>query len=276
MVWAAVAMWRRPQLEPDEPQDAAGVRLLVMAAMVPWTVFLAFSVITKVQPNWPVLAVFPGSALLVGWLRRRIRTEGLVRRTRGAVIAGTVLGLTMVVVMHRTDLLMPLFARMAAGAPPWELTPVAKYDPAARLRGWAQLGQAVGEILEQEHRRGRDPFIVTDDYQVTSEIAFYCPGQPAVYCLQSALGDRFSQYDLWTNPIRDAEQFVGRPCIYVGARKPALTGDGIEGPGVMPGLTLVRGVNHKVRGQRIRLWPIHLCDAYAGFGSVDASTRYRY
>ncbi len=269
MLLAVVALWRQPRPQPGEHHSPAALRLLLYATLVPWAVFLVFSPITKIQPNWPMLSLLPGVILLALWLARLLRqTNRQTRRRATALVAvGTILGVATVVVMHRTEWLMPLLARVAPKESVFNLTPVAKYDPTARLRGWSQLGAAVGRHLDAAHRGGRDPFIVTDDYQVASEIAFYCPGRPQVYCLQAALGNRQSQYDIWPNPIRDAGEFVGRPCIYVGSRKPELFGEGRFAPAALRGAQLVETVEHRVRGHLIQLWPVYTCEEFAGLAS---------
>lgn len=263
---AVVALWRRPAPTPPESHASASVRFLLAATITPWLVIGGFSFITKVQPNWPVLALLPGMPLLVAWLRRQWWGARRARRlARIVIITGAVTGGTAVVLMHHTEWFAPALRWVARREPPWNLTPVAKYDPTARLRGWSQLGAAVGEVLQAEQQRGRAPFVVTDDYQVASEVAFYTPGHPQVYCLQSVLGDRQSQYDLWRpNPIFDEAQFKGRPCIYIGALKPLLTGEGTNQPAVLPGLTQVRTVEHRVGSNLIQLWAIYTCDDYAG------------
>lgn len=251
----------RPAWESHRPES---IRLLALAAALPWLLFLGFALITKVQPNWPVVALVPGVVLLAIWGARGLGDFSRRRAYAALLAAGGILGAAQVLVAHRSEWLMPVFAWMARDAPPWDLTPVARYDPSARLRGWSRLGRAVGEVLDEQRRAGRDPFILTDDYQLASQIAFYCPGQPRVYCAQSALGGRRSQYDIWTNPIRDADAFTGRPVVYVGALHPRLTGEA-GGPAALPDLRPVRTVEHAVRGQRVQLWTIWYCDAFAGF-----------
>jgi hypothetical protein len=267
MACAVVSLGRSPQPQAGECHQTADVRLLVCATITPCLAFLPFSLITKVQPNWPVVALLPGSILLVLWLARLLRRpRASTRRAAGAVIAaGAVLGGAAVIVLHHTEWLMPAFTWLARHEPPWNLTPTARYDPTSRLRGWSELGAAVGRVLESERNAGRDPFIATDDYQTASQIAFYCPGQPQVYCLQAALGDRQSQYDIWPNPIRDAERFVSRPCIYVGARKPELFGGVGLTHVALPGVDQpVVTVEHCVRGRLVQIWPIYVCPRYAG------------
>ncbi|MBP7748216.1 MAG: glycosyltransferase family 39 protein [Phycisphaerae bacterium] len=261
---AVVALWRRPGAEPGELLEPAATRFLICATVTPWLVFLAFSPITKIQPNWPVLALLPGTVLLVAWLARLLRQPATRSTGRVLIVAGVLLGAGSVAVMHYSHWLTPAFAWLARREPPWNLTPVAKYDPTARLRGWSQLAAAVDEVLATERAAGREPFIVTDDYQTASEIAFYCPGEPAVYCLQAVLGNRQSQYDIWPNPIRNAAQFIGRPCIYVGTLKPELIGQGASAHVALRGARLATTVEHRVRGHLYRVWPVYVCEEFAG------------
>jgi len=283
MVAGTIALWRRPVAAPDERHEAWAIRLLVLATAAPWLVFLGFSPITKIQPNWPAVALLAGTPVMAAWLARRWRIPAQRRRVGAFIAAGVVLGGCEVLAAHRSEWLTPVFVWLARGAPPlgltppappWELTPVAHYDPAARLRGWAELGTAVGAALRDERTAGREPFILAGDYGAASEIAFYCPGNPEVYSAQSVVGNRRSQYDVWPNPIRQRAEFVGRPCLYVGSLHRVLTGDSTGAHAALPGLRLVRTVEHQVGGQVVQIWSIYACDAFAGFdapagGGVD-------
>lgn len=273
---AAIATWTRSAAPTDgEAHRAVSVRLLWSAAIIPWAVFLGFSPFTKIEPNWPAMAIIPGVALLAGWAARRSLWQSRTTRRRliwsGA--AGTAIGVAVLVLARWPDLLAPVYQRLARAAPPWELTPVVRYDPTARLRGWSKLA-ALDDLLASKQRAGRNPFILADDYQLASEIAFYCPSHPDVYCAQAALGGRQSQYDIWTNPIRDAAQFVGRPCIYVGSLKPQIAGDETHAA-ALPNLTKLTTIEHVVGGLRYQLWGVYWCDAFAGFPArADAATAY--
>ncbi len=283
MVVALVALARAPQPRPPETHDPGALRLLLAAAAVPWAIFLAFSLRTKPQPNWPMPALLPGVVLMVCGLARLWRSShaGARRWARVLVAAGVVWGGALVVVMHRTEWVLPVFHWLARREPPWNLTPIAKYDPTARLRGWSELGRAVGAVWAEARAGGRDPFIVTDDYQTASQIAFYTPGRPTVYCLQAALGDRQSQYDIWRpNPLRDSERFVGRPCVYVGSRKTQLFEPDSSGHVALPDARLARTVEHAVAGWGLRavvqVWSIYVCDGFAGLAWDPARAAPRF
>lgn len=266
--WMAIP---KPEAHSDDPQPVSdahepawSLRFLAICTAVPFTVFLIFSLITKIQPNWPAVGLIAGAPLLVYWLATGWVTPALRIRRRWIVGSGITLGLGASVLAYHTEWLMPAFQWLVRDARPWELTPVAKYDPTARLRGWSELGAAVGEVLKMEKAAGRDPLIMTDDYQVASEIAFYTPGNPIVTCVQSVLGNRRSQYDIWPNPIRDHDLFTGKPVIFVGSRHPLLSGER-GGRAVLENMRLIRTVEHQVRGATLQVWAIHLADSFAGF-----------
>lgn len=267
--WAMVRYLQAPKAERVLP-SGTGVRYLVIATVAPWAAFLVFSPITKIQPNWPVVALMSGSIVLALALVRLLSIIEPRSKKQARLVVGTGVGVGLIVVVlsHNTHWLTPLFGFLARNAPSWELTPAAKYDPSARLRGWSELGHAVGDVLAEQRAAGRDPFIMADHYQTASEIAFYCPAHPTVYCAQAALGDRLSQYDLWTNPIDDRKRFVGRPCIYIGSLKPELYEPSEDKPPPLPGLERAEVVKHRVGGLMYRVWPISVCPSFAGF---DAS-----
>lgn len=274
-ILAAIRHWlTRPKPIAGEPHSAESIRFLLAAAIVPWAFFLAFSVITKVQPNWPAPAMVAAAPLLVGWIYRGLHELNPTRKRVQVVIGlGVVVGSAATIVLHRTEVLLPLWRTLSRSASAWELTPAARFDPTARLRGWSQLA-AIDELLANERTAGREPFIMTDDYQLASEIAFYCPSHPITYCAQSVLGKRQSQYDLWPNPIDDGKSFIGRPCIYVGALSVAITGDEKQ-PAALPNLRKAATIEHYVGDLRYQLWTVSYCDAFAGFASTSES-RDRY
>jgi hypothetical protein len=222
------------------------------------------------------LALLPGTIVLVTWLARLLRGAKTRRAAGGLIVAGGMVGGVSSVVLHHTEWVMPVMGWLARNEPPWNLTPIARFDPTARLRGWSQLGAAVGRVLDEERAAGHDPFVVSGDYQTASEIAFYCPGEPRVYCLQAALGGRQSQYDIWLNPVHDAELFTGRPCVYVGPLRPELTGKGALRHAVLRGLRLVETVEHRVNGHAVHIWPVYVCAEYAGWPAEVHPEHHKY
>jgi hypothetical protein len=58
--------------------------------------------------------------------------------------------------------------------------------------------------------------LLSDRYQISSELAFYTTGQPPTYNVN--LGRRYNQYDLWDG----LPALAGRDAIYVQEDSPAL------------------------------------------------------
>lgn len=81
-------------------------------------------------------------------------------------------------------------------------------DPTIRLRGWKKLGLEMGNIRDNFLKEGR-LFIFSDTYQITSELAFYIPGHPVTFCVNT--GRRMNQYDLW----QGFSNLLGYNAIYV-------------------------------------------------------------
>ncbi len=138
--------------------------------------FLLKSFHGKVQANWALPAYATGfiafSAVFIsGW-------ENIKKWIKWAVITGIFISLITVAIAH-----YPAILRL----PP-------KLDPTARARGWEELGVEVSRVSEGLSKKGRF-FIISDKYQVSSELAFYVKGQPVTYCAN--LERRMNQYDLW-------------------------------------------------------------------------------
>lgn len=257
--------------------SANGARaLLTISTIVVFAVFFAFSFFTKIQPNWPAPALMTGAVLIAAWAMHGDRTALVQQRLNRVLACGIVLGLAIAGLGRRSDVLAPLLGRLTANAPAWELTPAAKYDPAARLRGWHELGTAVGEVVRAQSADDAAPIVLADDYQVSSELAFYTPGQPKVYCVQSALGERLNQYDFWTNPIDEPTKFAGRPCIYVGTLPSESSDKGRRLREAMPGLHPLRTVTHSVRGVPFQVWTIFVADGYRGMKRPTTAAAVHY
>ncbi|MCX5718026.1 MAG: glycosyltransferase family 39 protein [Nitrospirae bacterium] len=138
--------------------------------------FLLKSFQGKVQANWALPAYAAGFiAFSVVFISRWESIKKLIRWT---VIAGVFISLLITATAHYPAIL--------------KLPP--KLDPTARTRGWKELGKEVTRVSEGLSKKGHF-FIISDKYQVSSELAFYVKGQPVTYCVN--LGRRMNQYDLW-------------------------------------------------------------------------------
>lgn len=138
--------------------------------------FLLKSFQGKVQANWALPAYAAGfiafSALFVS------RWESIKKWVRWTVISGIFISLIIVAAAHYPSIL--------------KLSP--KLDPTSRTRGWKELGIEVSRLSDELSKKGHF-FIISDKYQVSSELAFYVKEQPITYCVN--LGRRMNQYDLW-------------------------------------------------------------------------------
>ena len=191
----------------------------------------------KVQANWAVAAYPPLALVAAGALLER--REGLAPAARRAqarlLVAAGGLALAVTVAGHVTDHL---------GLPP-------RLDPTARLKGWRELGAAVSLTMRAMPTPART-FVVSDRYQITSELAFYVEGPPPAYNVN--LGRRLNQYDFWDGP----EARLGWDAVYVRegmeALDPRVTAafDRVEGPSVV----------EVWRGRRM----IRTFSLYRGFG----------
>jgi 4-amino-4-deoxy-L-arabinose transferase-like glycosyltransferase len=166
--------------------------LLAFVAPVLGT-YLVVALQGKVQANWPAAAYPPLALATAGLLLERRPGPAAPGRARArllAAAAAVALGVSALAhVIDRLDL-------------PRQL------DPTTRLRGWAELGRAVGMTIERMPD-GQRTFLVSSRYQVASELAFYTPGRPPAYNFN--LGRRLNQYDFWEDP----DSRLGWDAVYV-------------------------------------------------------------
>ncbi len=156
-------------------------RLFVCASVPVLAAFGGWSLVRKVQANWPAPAYFTAAIAAAGWcLRPRPGSSQRGHRRLNRLVAASI----MLPVLAAPVLLEPgLLGLLRVPVPAWlEFVP-------KHVRGWPELGQAVA-------RQARGPmFLASDRYQIASELAFYVPGQPRTYTLN--FGRRMNQYDVW-------------------------------------------------------------------------------
>ena len=267
VAWVAAMAAHRPWREAD-----AGVRYLWWTSAVMFGVFLAFSVKTRGgEPNWPITAYISGLVLTAGWLSRVLDgPPGWLRRaTVVGVASACTLGLTLTLLVHRSDLAYPLLARLAGPATAERPLPLRRFDPTCRLRGWRALAAHVDAVRARLRAEGAEPVLAGTGWAMPGEIGFYGAGQPEVYSVGPVLGDRRSQYDLWRpNPVADPEAFFGKTFVLVGGSSPAFA-QGFER--VDPPAT----VTHYEAGQPVAAWVVTVCRGFRGFPCQDgAATTY--
>ncbi|GAB4484261.1 MAG: glycosyltransferase family 39 protein [Thermodesulfovibrionales bacterium] len=178
-----ISLWRLRK-------DGRGSILFWLSAPI-LAFFLLKSCHAKVQANWALPGYLTG---LIAFSASYLRDFGMLRpKMKGLVIAG---------------ILLSAAASAAPYAPSLVNRLPEKLDPTARLTGWKEIGETAGKIVE-EMGGPEKVFLFSESYQVTSELAFYTPGQPVTYCFNN--NRRMNQYDLWPG----FETLVGRDALMV-------------------------------------------------------------
>jgi len=199
-LWAMAAFWRR---RPSSPLE---LYFFCMGGVV-FLGHCAWSLHSRVMPNWIAPAVVPMYCLMVSYWDARWR-EGL-RSIKGWLTGGLVLGLAVAVVLHNTDLI-----GMVAGRPlPGDV------DPLRRVRGYEAAAACVEEAREKLLREGQPVFIICDHYGITGLFSFYLPEaraalrtMPLVYCITSSVPN--NQLYFWPE-YRYRDQRKGENAIFV-------------------------------------------------------------
>jgi 4-amino-4-deoxy-L-arabinose transferase-like glycosyltransferase len=270
VVWVSAMLASAPWRE-----GRADLRYLWWMSAVMFGVFLMFGLKTGGgEPNWPVTAYVSGMVLAAGWLRQQFAGPPGWRRRLAiqSTAAGCLLGLVLLGLLYGGgEWVRPLLVRLAGPATPQHPLPLRRFDPTCRLRGWqAALAAEVDRQRRRLRGEGVEPLLAASNWSLPGELAFYCQGNPVVYCLGAALGDRHSQYDFWRpNPIADADQFTGRTFLFVGDVGPALQAAfaQVEAP---------RRVIYREKGQAVAEWTVTVCRGFRGFPNVPTKERRAY
>ncbi len=160
---------------------------LLCFSFVPLLGVLVLSLRQRIQPNWPA-AVYPaGMILLSAWGCGNISVSPWLDSWRPYFKKGIIVGAVMALLTYG----LPFWAGAAPG--PWA------GRLACRLQGWRQLGVEAGRALGKVPHPQKT-FVLTSNRQLTSELAFYTPGQPRVYNWRNPGGLPENQYDIWGGP----------------------------------------------------------------------------
>ena len=261
----AVAAWRaRRAADP-------AVAFLWWTSVPVWGVFAVASLKSGGQINWPAAAYVSGFVLAVGWVRDRL--AGPHRKHVARVVSGAAaVGLALSALVHFPGIMRAPLA--AAAGPPTEKnpTPIRKFDPTARLRGWKTLGKEVDAIRARVRAdTGEEPLVAGTVWNLPGALGVYCEGHPETYSFGLAMADRHSQYDLWhPNPVADAQAFRGRSFVFVGDGLP-------EGAGVFDRVEQPTVVVYREEGVPAAVWWVWVGHGFRGFGAkplVPGAPRY--
>lgn len=162
-----------------------------------WLGMTLWSLHTRIYTNWPAMAYVSGIILAAVGVEHLILGFGQARWRRALKIWFAV-GAIIFAVAHFQH---------------WIPLPE-KINPAARLKGWHDLGQKLDSI-RQSLPNPEKVFFFSSAYDMTAEMAFYVPDQPITYCVD--FGRRMTQYDLWPLPTDDASlgKRIGWDAVYV-------------------------------------------------------------
>ena len=232
-------------------------------------VFFFFSFITPIQPNWPVTAYLSGLVLAAAWVAEQL-TSVETSRSRNAKVCITAtcsIGVALIVFVHHTEWFHPALAPVVGEPTESRPHPLRRLDPTCRLRGWRFLADQVNALRERLRQEGIEPVLAGSNWTLPGEVAFYCQGNPVVYSLGLALGDRHSQYDLWhPNPVGDPGLFEGQTFIVVGDIHPFLMQafDHVDKP---------QRVDYLVDGRPVASWKLTVCRGFRGFKEQASESR---
>ena len=186
----SVGTWGSTESHPTTFDGALTIFLLCMGLPLFFGYFL-YTLRARVQPNWIVPSVIP--LLCLGAIQADACWRKGVRGVRGWFIAGLVVGLPLVVLLHDTNLTAKL---IGVTLPP-------SRDPLVRTRGWSEMARVV-EIERQKviAAEGKPVFLIGAHYGITSLLSFYIPAAkagvpqaPFVYYQSSTNAE--NQYGYW-------------------------------------------------------------------------------
>jgi 4-amino-4-deoxy-L-arabinose transferase-like glycosyltransferase len=169
-------------------QMPARASLLVVLTLPIFLGFLAQTLGSKVQANWPLLATVPAMSLAAIWLA----SAKVNRLTSTLVAAGLALNMFLSLALYNTHLIRPIL--------PY------KIDPTKDLMGWQEMGELLGGALQ----RLDNPLVLGVRYQTLAPLAFHTT-PPADWFYWNAEGRRATDYDDWNWP----QSLPNRPVVLV-------------------------------------------------------------
>jgi hypothetical protein len=267
-VWVGGMIANRPGRETDPHK-----LYLWWMSLPTFALFMLVSFRTNIQLNWPIAGFVSGLVLASDWLVGKLHDA--VPRERwtwrmatafgcGLAVAGSVFALD-------ARLLKPVAGRIVGPPTAKNPSPTRKWDPTSRLRGWKWLAGEVDRIRsEVAMLEGMEPVLAVDRWNKAGELGYYCRGNPTVVCLGRAVGDRYSQYDLWRpNPIDDAQVYLGRTFVIVGEPKD-------EYPGAFDQYdeTKLITLEYREQGELVAWWYVTIGRGYRGFSQPTQAGKY--
>jgi hypothetical protein len=219
---------------------------MLAPSLLVFAVYLLVSLATQPEGNWalaahatlvPLAAAHAGQALRERWFCARWMWYWTL-----------ILGVVLALGSARLD----LAARLPL---------VGRWIPVHRVTGSDRFAAHAHRLLGDLRSAGQgEPFVIVSHYGRASQLAFYLPGRPTVYCASSILGGRRTQYDHWAETdLRRVRGLEGRPALAIGASRQAW-------------LTLFREVEAvgALEGDPKGKRPAFVCRGYLGVGGGAA------
>ncbi|VAX36487.1 hypothetical protein MNBD_PLANCTO03-985, partial [hydrothermal vent metagenome] len=221
-VYAAVCAHRERRTDPATWQ---GARFLLCCGLPVLIFYILVSFLAEPEGNWPLAAWVSAAPLgalgitgAIPLYRERLaawRDKGKpgvrphmhrIMAWRWTIGAGVIVALG----FARADLLA-------------KLPVIGPLVPQGRLMFADVRAADAARILDElRAETGLEPVVMAQHYGRTSQLAYYLPGRPTVYCAGASMEGPRKQYDLWpetalSNPETHAS-LLGRPALLVGGR----------------------------------------------------------
>jgi hypothetical protein len=233
---------------------------------VVWAACFGASILGETEVNWMAPGYLALAVLIGARLDRMVDEPGLQKWVTGLAWASC---LATLLLLHRTDWLYPLIARVLPAPTVGRPVQLRHFDPTARMRGHQELARAVERTIERLEARGTAAFVLTPTYVLAATLEFYLPGQPETYCLSWNFGmtpQPANQHDLWhPNPRHDPEAFRDRAAIMVeDANSPASWARQQVRKKVLGRMESTERVTAYENGIAVGAWDISVCHDYHG------------
>ncbi|MBI5787776.1 MAG: glycosyltransferase family 39 protein [Candidatus Schekmanbacteria bacterium] len=210
-----------------------------------WLAFLVISTYQRVGAHWPVAAYFSGLVIIAvllpeqsNWYRRLFKIGWWGSLILMISLYGLVLNPRII---------------------PWNLVYAGWSDKIntgvlREFYGWEELGRRVKKSYAQMSAQA-PAFIFTDSYALSSQVAFYTPGNPMV-CMLGEGSVHGRNYDFW----QDSEQMKGQNALLV-SKDGKHPGDSFH---LFEMVEAEEPLKIYQDGELVRTFPIFRCYRYLG------------
>lgn len=212
----------------ERGEDAAtwrAARYLACCGLPVLLFYVLVSLIAEPEGNWPIAAwvsAAPLGAIAVAGVMPEFRRRVAAWREKGKPGIRPHMHR---VVMWRWTIGLGVIVALGFARADWlaRLPVIGDIVPRGRLM-FADVRAADAARIEKELRTqtGLEPFVMAQHYGRTSQLAYYLPGRPTVYCAGAYMEGPRKQYDVWpdtdlSNPEVQS-RLAGRPGLLVGGR----------------------------------------------------------